>query len=100
MTLYAFFGPTPPSTSIHGFTPCKEINKHYGKSSSIACKEASEEATRYLHTTFSAHILLKSDIFFTWLSMKLCPPNPGFTDIINTKSTTVNQKKEGRNTKC
>lgn len=24
-TLYAFAGPTPPSTSIHGFTPCRKI---------------------------------------------------------------------------
>ena len=39
--------------------------------------------------TFSAHNLLKSEIFFTWLSMKLWPPNPGFTDIINTRSTTA-----------
>jgi len=43
--------------------------------------------------TFSAHNLLNSAIFFTWLSIKLWPPNPGFTDIINTRSTTAWKKK-------
>lgn len=43
--------------------------------------------------TFSAHILLKSEIFFTWLSIKLCPPKPGLTDIIRTRSTTVHMQK-------
>lgn len=56
--------------------------------------QASKQVNRHIHDTFSAHNLLKSDIFFTWLSMKLCPPNPGFTDIINTKSTTVIKKKD------
>jgi hypothetical protein len=39
--------------------------------------------------TFSAHNFLRLTIFLTWLSMKLCPPNPGLTDMIKTRSTAV-----------
>mmetsp|Transcript_1521 Transcript_1521/g.4802 ORF Transcript_1521/g.4802 Transcript_1521/m.4802 type:complete len:250 (+) Transcript_1521:150-899(+) len=57
MTLYAFFGDTPPSTSIHGFTPA------------------------------ASHILRISAIFLTWLSMNDWPPKPGLTDITKMRST-------------
>mmetsp|Transcript_28539 Transcript_28539/g.76247 ORF Transcript_28539/g.76247 Transcript_28539/m.76247 type:complete len:259 (-) Transcript_28539:185-961(-) len=57
ITFQAFFGPTPPSISIHGSTP------------------------------LALHIAFKSLIFWTWDSMKLWPPKPGFTDIMRTRST-------------
>mmetsp|Transcript_15894 Transcript_15894/g.39958 ORF Transcript_15894/g.39958 Transcript_15894/m.39958 type:complete len:263 (-) Transcript_15894:193-981(-) len=57
ITFQAFFGPTPPSISIHGSTP------------------------------LALHITFKSLIFWTWDSMKLWPPKPGFTDIMRTRST-------------
>mmetsp|Transcript_2193 Transcript_2193/g.3741 ORF Transcript_2193/g.3741 Transcript_2193/m.3741 type:complete len:259 (-) Transcript_2193:149-925(-) len=56
-TLYAFAGPTPPSISIHGSTP------------------------------FALHIAFNSLILSTCDSMKPCPPNPGLTDMIKTRST-------------
>mmetsp|Transcript_2339 Transcript_2339/g.5114 ORF Transcript_2339/g.5114 Transcript_2339/m.5114 type:complete len:259 (+) Transcript_2339:173-949(+) len=57
ITLCAFAGLTPPSTSIHGSTPA------------------------------SAHIFLMALIFATWLSMKPCPPKPGLTDMTRMRST-------------
>mmetsp|Transcript_68526 Transcript_68526/g.196557 ORF Transcript_68526/g.196557 Transcript_68526/m.196557 type:complete len:262 (+) Transcript_68526:197-982(+) len=57
ITFQAFFGPTPPSISIQGSTP------------------------------LALHIAFSSLIFCTCDSMKLWPPNPGFTDIIRTRST-------------
>ena len=57
------------------------------------CINKTEKATKRGNCTFSAHNLLKSEIFFTWLSIKLCPPKPGFTDMIKTKSTTVNTER-------
>ena len=56
-------------------------------------RKATKDKIYMENHTFSAHILLKSEIFFTWLSIKLCPPNPGFTDMIKTRSTTVNMLK-------
>mmetsp|Transcript_27073 Transcript_27073/g.77681 ORF Transcript_27073/g.77681 Transcript_27073/m.77681 type:complete len:303 (-) Transcript_27073:69-977(-) len=57
MSLYAFFGPTPPSISIQGSTPLA------------------------LHISFSSLTLSTCD------SMKLWPPKPGFTDMMSTRST-------------
>eukprot|EP00446_Apocalathium_sp_SHHI-4_P039878 CAMPEP_0177352070 /NCGR_PEP_ID=MMETSP0368-20130122/32161_1 /TAXON_ID=447022 ORGANISM="Scrippsiella hangoei-like, Strain SHHI-4" /NCGR_SAMPLE_ID=MMETSP0368 /ASSEMBLY_ACC=CAM_ASM_000363 /LENGTH=115 /DNA_ID=CAMNT_0018814041 /DNA_START=235 /DNA_END=582 /DNA_ORIENTATION=+ len=57
ITFQAFFGPTPPSISIHGSTP------------------------------LALHITFRSLIFWTWDSMKLWPPKPGFTDIMRTIAT-------------
>lgn len=41
--------------------------------------------------TLALSMALSSLILCTWLSMKLCPPNPGFTDMIRIRSTTARQ---------
>mmetsp|Transcript_11334 Transcript_11334/g.21374 ORF Transcript_11334/g.21374 Transcript_11334/m.21374 type:complete len:257 (-) Transcript_11334:161-931(-) len=56
---FAFLPLAPPSISIQGFTP------------------------------LASHIFFKSRILSSWESMKLCPPKPGFTDMISTRSTSA-----------
>lgn len=113
ITSAALLGPTPPSISIHGFTPWQRTQTtikqlptqalssclkpmRAGKCSAftIQCRHfvlpRTERLSLHGVLTCSLHISFNFLIFGTWYWMNFCPPKPGFTDMISTRSATPN----------